>query len=469
MNKKLVIFIGTIFIFILSANGADLRLPSILGNHMLLQQKSDVTIWGWAEAGVTVSVKASWLDSACLTKVNDKGKWKLNIPTPEAGGPYEMIISADTTLLLKDILIGEVWVCSGQSNMEMPVKGFMSQPVYGSNDCIANSDNPNIRLFKVTKKMSTSPLEDCEGEWIVSNPVDVAEFSAAGYFFGRYLQRILKVPVGLIESCWGGTKAEAWTDEVTLKNQFKEFDLGQLKSGKVTKNSPTVLFNGMINPILNYKIKGIVWYQGEGNRKKPEQYARLFPSMIKNWRDLWKQGEFPFYFVQIAPYKYDSTVNSAFLREAQLKTMLNTHNTGMVVTMDIGNFTTIHPPDKLLVGKRLAYWALAKTYGMEGLPYCSPIFKTMEEKGNKATLSFDYADLGLSSFGKPLDGFQVAGKDKVFHPANALIVRSNVIVWSDDVETPVAVRYCWENYKMGTLFNTAGLPAPSFRTDDWNE
>ncbi len=469
MYKRYLFFLATLFFISQLLNAADLKLPSVLGSHMVLQQQGSAAVWGWAEAGATVSVKASWLGTAGLTTANNDGKWKISLLTPKAGGPYEIIISADTTFILKDVMIGEVWVCSGQSNMEMPVKGYRSQPVTGSTDCIAHGSDKNIRLFTVKRQISPVPLDDCEGSWSVSTPADVANFSAVGYFFGKYIQGILGVPVGLIHSSWGGTKVEAWTDEATLHKDFKEIDLTELKTGKIHQNSPTALFNGMVNPILNYGIRGVIWYQGESNRKTPELYARLFPAMIMDWRGRWNQGKFPFYFVQIAPYKYDSVVNSAFLREAQLKSMLNTPNTGMAVTMDIGDYDYIHPADKIPVGKRLAYWALAKTYGIKGIPYCGPVFKEMNVEGGKATLTFDFAESGFTSFEKPLDGFTVAGADKIFHPAQATIKKNNLIVWCDEVESPIAVRYCWENYIVGTLFNTAGLPASSFRTDNWNE
>jgi len=466
MNKRVFISVLAFFFWIITLNAADLRLPAIIGSHMVLQQQSEVAIWGWAKAGGKITVKPEWAMVAEHTIADTDGVWKLQIHTPKAGGKYLITISSDTTIVLEDILIGEVWVCSGQSNMEMPVKGFLSQPINGSNSAILHSSNSDIRLFKVEKGMSTSPLNDVKGKWVVASPKEVAWFSATGYFFGRYLQEVIQTPVGLIQSCWGGTKAEAWTDKPTLANGFPEFNL-DLQPDKINRNSPTVLFNAMINPILNYGIKGVIWYQGEGNKNNPEQYTRLFPSMIKNWRNSWNKGDFPFYFVQIAPYKYDTIVNSAFLREAQLKTMLGTPNTGMAVTMDIGDYSTIHPPEKALVGERLAYWALAKTYKILGIEYCGPVYKSMEINEEKAILSFDFAALGLTSFDKALEGFEVAGSDKVFHKANATINRNNVIVWSESVDTPVAIRYCWENFITGTLFNTAGLPASSFRTDEW--
>lgn len=438
---------------------------------MVLQQQTSCKLWGWAQAGDSVMIKVGWCKEIKRCIADYDGKWWSEIKTPAAGGPYEIIIKADTTFILKNILIGEVWVCSGQSNMQMPFNGYLSMPVYGSNDYIAHGHNNNIRLFTLERRFSTSPSEVCAGDWVVSNPSDVAQFSAVAYSFGKYIQEILGVPVGLINSSWGDTPAEAWTSEDALKSDFKEFDLSVLITDKVTSKSPTVLFNAMIHPILNFSIKGVIWYQGTSNRDRPAQYTRLFPAMIQNWRESWGVGNFPFYFVQIAPYSYrfDKNTQSAFLREAQLKTMLNTHNTGIVVTMDIGDSLSNHPPEKIIVGKRLAYWALAKTYGLDGLSYSGPVFKSMTVKDNKAFLVFDFAEFGLTSFEKVLKGFIVAGENRQFYPAKAEIKGSTLEVWSSNVETPIAVRYCWENYIEGTLFNTAGLPASSFRTDEWDK
>lgn len=471
--KKMILLL-LLILCVWSSKAAELRLPSVVGNHMVLQQKRTVNVWGWAKPGASVSVKAGWLKKAVKTVAAGEGKWKLSLETPEAGGPYEIIVKSDTTIILKDVLIGEVWVCSGQSNMQMPVVGIPSQPVNGSNDCIARAKNNNIRLLTVERTFSTKPLDDCKGNWNVASPSSVVNFSAVALFFGQYLNEILGIPIGLISTNYGGTPAESWTDEATLMRDFSEIDLTVLNSDKVNAQSPTVLFNSMIHPILNYSIRGAIWYQGESNifnrgKKGAEQYTRLFPAMVRNWREQWNQGDFPFYYVQIAPFKYSEKDNSAYLREAQLKAMKIISNAGMAVTMDIGDSDCIHPAEKILVGKRLAYWALAKTYGIEALPCSGPVYKDMTINKNKAILRFDYAENGLSDFGNELQGFVVAGEDRQFHPAKAKISNNNLEVKSEKVKNPVAVRYCWENYAVGTLFNTAGLPASSFRTDDWEE
>jgi sialate O-acetylesterase len=468
-NRKLILLVFLIWGFQLTY-AVNLKLPSIIGSHMVLQQKSSVAIWGWAKAGTVVTIKPGWMANASQATVNSDGTWKIKLITPEAGGPFEISIKSDTTIILKDILIGEVWVCSGQSNMEMPVAGNPSQPVNGSIDYIAHGNNKNIRLFTVKQAISAKPLNNCGGEWNVSSSSNVANFSAVAYFFGQYLQETLGIPVGLISTSWGGTPVQSWTDDITMTNEFKEFDLSALNTEQIFEPStPTVLFNSMIHPLLNFTIRGAIWYQGEANISNPDQYTKLFPAMIRGWRKLWNQGEFPFYYVQIAPFKYSPEINSSFLRESQLKTMQTIPNTGMAVTMDIGEYECIHPAEKIPVGKRLAYWALAKTYGMDGLSYSGPIYKEMEVNKNKAILVFDYAENGLSSFGKELKGFVIAGDDKQFYPAKAVISENSLEVWSDDVKNPVAVRYCWENYAVGTLFNTAGLPASSFRSDHWEK
>ena len=448
---------------------ADLKLPAIIESHMVLQQQSEFSFWGWAKAGAAVRVKVGWLQEAKSCTVNADGKWKLKVSTPGAGGPYKISIAADTTIVLEDVMIGEVWFCSGQSNMQMPFNGYVSMPVAGSNDYIAHGANSNIRLFSLTRKLSANQLDDCTGNWVVSNPADVAKFSAVAYVFGKYVQEILGVPIGLIHSSWGGTPIEAWMDEPTLKSGFNEVDLSGLVTGKINSQSPSVLYNAMIHPVLNYTIRGVIWYQGETNREQPELYRRLFPAMIKSWRDNWNLGNFPFYFVQIAPYSYrfDKNTHAALLREAQLKTMIETPNSGMAVTLDIGDSLSNHPADKTSVGKRLAYWALAKTYGIDGLAFSGPVFKSMIIEENKAILTFKHAEFGLTSFDKELRNFVIAGDDKIFQAAKAIIKDSTITVWSDRVVHPVSVRYCWENYTVGTLYNNAGLPASSFRTDDW--
>ena len=449
------------------ATGLDL--PSLWSDHMVLQQKSDVLLWGTSKKGEHIDIITSWDSREYKTRAQPDGSWQLKVRTPSAGGPYQIEINADSSIILKDILIGEVWVCSGQSNMEMPMKGYASQPVLGSNDAILNSANNNIRYFNVERKASLSKETDCKGEWKISNPENVPEFSAVAYFFGKNLNKVMDVPIGLVHASWQGSPIDSWVDSITLKSLSDEPIIDQA-SNTVNRRTPNALFNGMINPLLNYTIKGAIWYQGESDRCSPAKYQRFFPAMIRSWRSLWKSN-FSFYYVQIAPFRFKEDCNMAWIREVQLKSMDIVDNTGMVVTMDIGDHDTVHPPDKQTVGNRLAYWALSETYDIAGIGYCGPIFKSMEIRKEIAELRFDYAENGFSSFGKTISGFEIAGEDRVFYPASASIaVKSNCIeVKSDSVSKPVAVRYCWQNYAEGTLYNTAGLPASPFRTDRWKE
>lgn len=454
-----------------NSSWGQIKLPAVIGSNMVLQQQSNAPIWGWANKNQKIQLSASWTNESFEVKANKFGKWMITIPTPEAGGPYSLTISADKKIVLSNVMIGEVWLCSGQSNMEMPFKAFNNQPVYGSNDYIAAGNNSSIRLFNMKNAFAESPQEDCKGAWAVSSPEDVANFSAVAYSFAKYLQDKLGVPIGVINSTWGGTRVEAWMNKETL-SEFGA-DMTVLGTDKMKFQSPTVLYNAMINPIIPYGIKGAIWYQGESNSNQPKEYTDLFAAMIKSWRGLWNQGDFPFYYVQICPMQnYDKTEgkNTAEIREAQLQTMKYVPNTGMVSTLDIGHQWMIHPPEKITIGKRLAYWALAKDYGFKGIQYGGPVYKSIKIEENKAYLKFDNAPLGLSNMGKELNDFLIAGEDKVFYPAKALIVlRKGLVVWSDEVKNPIAVRYGWSNWVVGSLFDTAGNPASSFKTDDWEK
>jgi sialate O-acetylesterase len=634
---------------------------------MLLQQKTNAKIWGKANPGHKITVSASWNTTA--KAISDKdGKWSVTLPTPAAGGPYTVTISAgDTTITVKNVLLGEVWFCSGQSNMEMPLAGWPPKDtIMHSAKMIASSSVPEIRLFNIVKKISDEPLEDCTGKWEVSSPESVNQFSATAYFFGTKLHNELHVPIGLIESAWGGTPSESWTsseslekagefqkelkaikesapivaeyqtwlntlkqvdlkpagadqwkdlkfnDEnipspefndaswpsMSLPNEFekatgdfdgaiwfrKTIEIPQAMSGKdlilslgpvddmdvtyfngkevgstevaglwqtdrfyevpsssvkpgnntisvrvldtqggggiygkpgqlkltsksdaktfvslagdwkyqpvaelkgnkfyvydISKNdfasrkrpvtlgagSPSSLFNGMVSPALPYQIKGAIWYQGEANVGRADQYAKIFPAMIQNWREAWGIKDFPFYFVQIAPYVYagvDST-ESAFLREAQ-ESALKLPKTGMAVTLDIATVQDIHPPFKQEVGDRLAALALNNDYGMKN-PCEGPVYKSMSVTGGVAKLVFDNAGSGLIAKDGKLTEFEIAGKDGKYVKANAKIADNGVLVSSPLVKEPVSVRYCWRNGAVASLFNKEGLPAWQFRS-----
>jgi len=350
----------------------------------------------------------------------------------------------------------------------MPVKGYMSQPVLGSNEAIATSSNPAIRLFTVKKASNLLPQDDFTGSWKNCEPENVSEFSATAYFFGLMLNKALKVPIGLINTSWGGTRIEPWISE----DGFKRFDFVKLpdknQQGTLSQQTPTVLFNAMINPMVGYGIKGAIWYQGESNRNEANQYFQLLPGMVENWRALWGIGDFPFYYVQIAPFDYGpSGLNSAFLREAQLKASTAIPGIGMACIMDIGEKDIIHPANKKAGSDRLAYLALVNTYGKTGYAASGPILKEMTVSGQVVKLTFNNAVNGLTSYGKELACFEVAGANKRFYPAKAFIIGGGITLICPNVAEPVAVRYAFKDFIVGDLFNTEGLPASSFRTDTW--
>ena len=436
---------------------------------MVLQQKMQVPLWGYAKENSNVIIKTSWNGKSYDTKATINGQWKVFIQTPEAGGPYEIIISDGDELVIKNVLIGEVWVCSGQSNMEMPIKGFGNQPILNSNDILMEADNPQIRLIRYERALSRSPQFDCKStSWEISDTKSAKEFSAVGYQFAQILQRKLKVPVGVIMSTWGGTMIESWMTENSLKH-FSEIKIPvAIDSSEINKNDPTVLFNAMINPFLGYGIKGVIWYQGEQNRSNPHIYDKLMVSMVNEWRNLWNLGEWPFYYVQIAPFAYNDKLGpSAPVREAQQKAMKQIPNSGMVVSVDVGEEKRIHPADKTTISKRLAYWALANTYERKGLAFASPVFKSMKVDKGSIYINFEHTPNGLYTHDKELTSFEIAGEDKVFHQAYAIISGNGVKVWNDQIKNPVAVRYAFKDWAIGHLYNTEGLPVAPFRTDNW--
>ena len=646
---------------------SHLVLPSLIGDDMILQQNTNAKIWGKASPGHKIDVVASW-DQKASAKAGEDGKWLVTIPAPSAGGPYTMTISAkDTSIIINNLLAGEVWFCSGQSNMEMPLEGWPpTDTITNSASEIKSAGIPEIRLFIVQRKVSGEPLDECTGKWEICSPSTVSQFSATAYFFGRKLYDELHIPIGLIESAWGGTPAESWISAPSLENagefaeqlkamkesfplqveyqkwlaghkqvemaesgddQWKSLDFGDggvpspefddsswpamdlpSQFEKVTGDfdgavwfrkkidipsswkgkglvlslgpiddmdrtyfngtlvgaieegghwqvpreydipgelvnegeniisvrvidtqggggiygmpgsmkiavrgsrqapvnlegewkyqvaaewtgsrfyvfdlsqneflaekrpvflsaySPSTLFNAMVNPAVNHQIKGAIWYQGEANVGRHEQYKKIFPLMIRNWREAWSIKDFPFYFVQIAPYVYshvDST-ESAYLREAQ-ESALALPATGMAVTLDIATVMNIHPPDKKSVGDRLAALALNNDYGIK-TPCIGPIYKSMTIDGSKIKLSFDNTDGGLAAGNERLREFEIAGKDGKYVVASADIVNNEVVVYSPLVTEPVSVRYCWRNGAEASLFNGAGLPAWQFRT-----
>lgn len=455
---------------------ATVTLPSFFGDNMVLQQKTEAAIWGWANAGSHVQITTSWNKKKYNITTDGSGKWKTKITTPAAGGPYEITVSDGKPITIKNVLIGEVWFCSGQSNMEMPMKGFKDQPVLGSNDAVFNSTNDQLRIYTVPRSVQRNPQDTSKTSfWKTATPETVSNFSATAYYFGRLLSQQLKVPVALIHDSYGGSPAEAFMSRESLAAFPNTILPATSGTEKLTNKNATTLYNGMIHPIAGYTIKGCIWYQGETNYDKPDDYEKIFPAMVSLWRTEWNQGDFPFYYAQIAPFNYGSykletrteKLNSAYIRDAQRKSLKTIPASGMIVLMDKGEENSIHPADKEIVGKRFAYLALGDTYHLTGFGYQSPVFDSISIAGSTATIKFKYAPNGLTSYGKPLTQFEIAGADKVFRPAKAIVSRGNVLVSAPEVPNPVAVRYAFKDFIVGELFSTEGFPVSSFRTDAW--
>lgn len=473
----------TIILSVLLAAGltmqAKVKLPSVISDNMVLQQKTDAALWGTAAPGKKVTIKTSWDKSkTVVTADSQTGAWSTTVATPEAGGPYEITISDGEAVTLKDVLIGEVWFCSGQSNMEMPVKGYGSQPARNGADYIINANESRpIRICAVKKCSSREVLDTVDCKWYRHNPDAVANASATAYFFAEQLQKSTGVPVGIIVSSWGGSSIETWIDRKTIEEGFPEFDMSLLadEKAKLKANGfPSLLYNGQVNGLVPYTFKGMIWYQGEANRSKPDQYVRLQTAYVKMMRELFKVPDAPFYFVQIAPYNYNNDPNSfmsGYFYEAQQKTLKTIPHSGMAVTCDVGEYGTIHPCRKQEVGKRLAMLALRNDYGYKSIVADAPTYRSVEFKDGKAFVKFNVDGMGLSPMGANIAGFEVAGADKVFHKAAARLNskdHSIIEVKSNDVAEPVAVRYCFRNWCVGGLYNNFGVPAAPFRTDDWN-
>ncbi|WP_321438422.1 sialate O-acetylesterase [uncultured Bacteroides sp.] len=469
MKIRIIVFFLVLFVF--TCLRAEISVSSIIGDNMVLQRNTEVKLWGNAKPNQKLNIFTSWNNFLVSCVCDEKGQWQVKVRTTEAGGPYSIkIYSQKEEKEIDNISLGEVWLCSGQSNMEMPIMGFNDQPIYNMNDVLIDADNNQIRLFTVGKNSSGSLQSTCLGKWDIANSQTVNRFSAIGYFFAKQLQQKLKVPVGVICSSWGGSNIESWMS----KEAIQKFPITLTRAQKLTldQQRPMHLYNGMIFPIINYRIKGAIWYQGEANIGNYKEYADLMNELVSSWRNDFKE-KFPFYFVQIAPYSYDSSmgISSVLLRNEQLKASLVIPNAGMVSTIDIGEENIIHPAEKLIVSKRLSYWALSEIYGVNGVAYKTPYFKNSIVKDSTVLISFENASGGLTSFGKKLDNFEVAGDNMIFYPAYAIIKSEQVQVSSSLVKKPVAVRYAFHNFPQGKgfLYNLAGLPVPSFRTDEWEK
>lgn len=485
MNLRIVILLVGMGLWPAAAR-ADVKPHALCSEGMVLQQQTQAKIWGTADKGEKVTVTFRGKD-ATATADND-GHWVVTIAAGEAGGPHALKIAGNNTIEYKNVLVGEVWVCSGQSNMEQSINGSDKSD---KDAATAAPHNPLLRMFTVKKNPQTTPQDETSGKWTDADPKSVGGFSAVAYFFGRNLQETRKVPVGLIHTSWGGTRIETWMSPSALE----PFEKANPAAKPGNPNAASALYNGMIHPLLNYQVKGAIWYQGESNAGQAFKYRALQPALVENWRADFKNPELAFYHVQLAPFTAVSSKPGestwAELREAQTMA-LKLKNTGHAVITDCGCEYDIHPTPKRPIGERLALAARAQTYG-EKIVYSGPIYKSVKFEGNRAILSFDSIGGGLEtrelvptnerknkdgviaaawrvkegSTGTPLIGFTVCGRDKVFEPAKAEIVGSTVVVTSDKVDAPLAVRYGWANHPICNLYNREGLPASPFRTDDF--
>ncbi len=513
--KRLVLFLIVYLLFSTQALVyAEVTLPRVIGSNMVLQRDMQVPIWGWASAGeevtVTLSAEGEGVEPVSTTTAvaDSEGNWQIKLPAMAAGGPYTLRIKGSNTLELTNVLFGEVWVCSGQSNMQWSVNASKDSEAE-----IAAAMYPKIRLFYIPRVPSGLPQKNVEADWYETAPETIPQFSAVAYYFGRKLYKNLDVPIGLINTSWGGTRIEPWTPPVgfaglpSLASINKEVEDIQanyraqlpekinaieawiaetreaLETGAQLRQMPdnthplahqqrpTALYNGMVHPIVPYAIRGALWYQGESNLRDGMLYYEKMKALINGWRAVWGQGDFSFYFVQLAPFNYGGRNASPFflpqIWEAQTA-VLALPNTGMAVTTDIGNLRDIHPRNKQDVGRRLALWALAKDYDRDDVTYSGPLYKSMAVEGNTIRLTFDHVGSGLTSRDEePLTWFQIAGEDKEFVEAKATIDGDTVIVSSDAIANPIAVRFGWHQSAEPNFVNKEGLPASPFRTDSW--
>ncbi len=483
---------------------ANIKLPAIFSDGMVLQQNTNVSIWGWADPGELVTVTGSWSSKMITTTVDAKGNWKITIATTTAGGPYTLTIKGNNNIELKDVLLGEVWVCSGQSNM-----GFALKNDQNGKEEIASANFPLVRFFSVNRQYGLQQFDDVPGSvWKETSPATAGSFSAVAFYFAKKIQERLHVPVGIVYAAWGVTPAEAWTPRDVLKNDSSlsvYFDRWKNIQDNVGKDSaayhvsmdnwkkdtsvskkpqepqtfyyykrpwrePSVLFNGMIEPVVPYAIRGVIWYQGESNVGFADEYYHLFSSMITSWRNKWNDKKLSFYFVQIAPFGYSDMEAAAQVREAQYQVAQNIPFTGMAVTTDVGNMKDIHPTRKREVGNRLALIALAKDYGVNTIHYKGPECKKAFIKNEQVVLEFSLAGSPLAQQGSTVNGFEIGyrlpGTDSLFFiSASAKIEDDKVIVWSNQVKNPVEVRYGWLLPAEANLCNKDGLPAFPFRKE----
>lgn len=483
MTKRLLT-LAALALMMMGGAQAKVRLPHVLGDNMILQQNGEARLWGWAKAGKTVEVSTSWSSQKYTAKAGKDGKWLVKVQTPAASyTPLSITFSDGEPVTINNVLAGEVWVCAGQSNMEMPVKGFGNCPVEGYNKAVVEANQyKGIHYVKIPSVMSTQPLDDANCEWKTVNPETVGDASATGYFFAQVVNKALDIPVGLIMANKGGTRVESWLDRDYLKKNTKEeLDSVKMRSKfSASYHYPLLWGNGTFSPILNYTVKGILFYQGCSNVGDPAgQYTQRLSDLVSQWRRDFALGDIPFYFVQIAPY-HNGDVNGDWgprLREQQFNAAKIIPNSGIVCTNDLVypyEKEQIHPCQKQQVGERLAYQALNKTYGMKSVICESMTFKEMKIKNDTVCVHFDNECGAISKF-EDIEGFEIAGADKIFHKATAKHFwqpgndpwNECVILTSPEVKQPVAVRYCFRNFQPSNFGNAGGLPLFPFRTDNW--
>ncbi len=464
MKRTLIVLIAVALLGIFPVQ-ARIILPSVIADNMVLQQNQKVTIWGWSTIpNEKINVTGSWNNQTVAVNA-DATRWKVQLQTTTYGGPYTITIAGSETVTIHNVMLGEVWLASGQSNMEMCVdsvsKGFAG--VLNREQEIASANLPQIRMFTVLKQTSDNPQDKCEGEWQVCTPENVKLFSATAYFFAKNLHQSLHVPIGIISTSWGGTNAETWVrKELITENAVLSESVKTLKKNTYWPVAPGSIYNAMLHPLQNYTIKGAIWYQGEANRKNASTYKQLMTTLITSWRAGWGY-DFPFYYTQIAPYRYHDDANGALIPEAQLQTLV-VPQTGMAVTNDIGNLGNIHPKNKQEVGRRLALWALANDYH-QNIAFSGPLYTSKTIEGKTIVLHFDHTQGGLMAKGKTLTDFYISGADHVFMPAVAKIKGETVIVFNKNIKIPAAVRFAFSDTAQPNLYNGAGLPASCFRTD----
>ena len=487
------LFVSAVFIFTTLSLSAKVGLPSVICDNMVLQQQTDAALWGTATPGKTVTISPSWAKKKIRVKADQEtGKWMTKVSTPKAGGPYSIDFSDGETLTVSNVLIGEVWFCSGQSNMYMRMSGYPSSPTEGASEAVysAKATTP-VRIFEPPCRMTANPEYECGGKWEENTPDVVVRSSALAWFFATYLQSVLDVPVGVIVSSYGGSSIESWIDRPTLEKDFPgEFNLSALdaQDPKFDVLTPCALYNGQVAALEPYTFKGMLWYQGCTNRDRAEQYTRLQTTYVSMMREKFHNPDAGFYFVQLSPFWCNDPegFKTGYFLEAQEKTLETIPHSGMVTTTDLGIFDNIHPVDKKTPAVRLAYLVLQNDYGIKPFDATAPTYDHMvindkpvvrgkaTTPGKSITLFFKTYNSGMADCvgprGEDLEGFEIAGADRVFHKAHAMANwGKDVLVWSEEVSEPVAVRYAFRNWGPGNLKSNFGIPAVPFRTDDWDD